>query len=144
MQSLGAQNTLYLAGLYQWADGNLDSSQKMSAGGPYSVRAYDVGAISGDSGYLATAELRHEIGTAWGGQWQAIAFVDTAKVKINRSTWVAGTNTGTLSGFGVGLNWLGPHGWHARTYIATRLGASPPAVASGEHTRAWIQIGKGY
>jgi hemolysin activation/secretion protein len=144
LQSLGQKNSLYLAYSRQWADGNLDSSQKMIAGGPFSVRAYDIGAIAGDTGYVGTAELRRDLGSAWNGQWQAVAFVDSAKVTINRTAWVAGTNSATLSGAGIGLNWAGPSLWRARAYIATRIGALPALLAGSSSTRGWIEISKGF
>jgi hemolysin activation/secretion protein len=146
LQSLSPQSALYLAVSGQWANGNLDASQKMTAGGPSTVRAYDVGALSGDTGYLATAELRHALGTAWGGQWQAVAFVDTARVTVNKNTWpgVTGANSATLSGAGVGLNWAGPQQWRVKTYIATRLGSAPTLVASSASTRAWVELSGGF
>lgn len=144
LQNLSPKNALYLAVSGQWASGNLDSSQKMTAGGPYTVRAYDTGAPSGDTGYLATAELRHALGSAWGGQWQAVAFADTARVTVNKNTWVAGTNSATLSGAGVGLNWAGPQQWRVKTYIATRLGSAPTLVASSASTRAWVELSRGF
>lgn len=108
------------------------------------MRAYDVGALSGDTGYLGTAEFRHDLGSGWNGRWQAVAFVDTARVTVNKNVWVAGTNSATLSGAGVGLNWAGPNQWRAKAYIATRLGSTPTLVASSASTRAWVEISKGF
>lgn len=142
LQSLSPKNGLYLAFSGQWANTNLDSSQKMTAGGPYTVRAYDMGAVSGDTGYLGTIEFRHNLGTAWQGQWQAVAFVDSAHVTVNKNTWVAGTNSATLSGVGVGLNWAGADQWTARAYIATPIGSTPALVGATNSVRAWVEVGK--
>lgn len=144
LQTLSPKTGLYLAFAGQWANTNLDPSQKMTGGGPYTVRAYDTGAVSGDTGYLGTIEFRHNLGTAWQGQWQAVAFVDSAHVTVNKTVWVAGTNSATLSGVGVGLNWAGADQWTARAYIATRIGSTPVLVASTASTRAWIEIRKGF
>ena len=144
LQSLSPKNALYFAFSGQWANTNLDSAEKMSVGGPSTVRAYDVGALSGDTGYLATAEFRHDLGSAWNGRWQAVAFVDTARVTVNKNVWVAGTNSATLSGAGMGINWAGPNQWRAKAYIATRLGSTPTLVASSASTRAWVEISKGF
>jgi hemolysin activation/secretion protein len=144
LQGLSRKNSLYLAISGQWANGNLDASQKMSVGGPYSVRAYDAGALSGDTGYLVTAEFRHALGTAWGGQWQAVAFADTARVRVNKNTSVVGTNSATLSGAGVGINWTGLKQWRVKTSIATRIGETSSLVDSSAHTRAWVEISKGF
>ena len=144
LQSLSPKNALYLSFSGQWASTNLDSAEKMSVGGPSTVRAYDVGALSGDTGYLATAEFRHDLESAWNGRWQAVAFVDTARVTVNKNVWVPGTNSATLSGAGVGLNWEGPNQWRAKAYIATRLGSTPTLVASSASTRAWVEVSKGF
>lgn len=143
LQSLSAKSTLYLVLSGQWASANLDSSQKMIAGGPYTVRAYDIGAIAGDTGYLATVEFRQDLGSDH-GRWQALAFIDSAHVKVNKTAWVAGTNSATLSGAGVGLNWAGPNLWYARAYVAKRIGSTPVLVADSASTRAWIEVGKGF
>lgn len=142
LQSLSPKDGLYLAFSGQWASTNLDPSQKMTAGGPYTVRAYDMGAVSGDTGYLGTIEFRHNLGTAWQGQWQAVAFVDSAHVTVNKNTWVAGTNSATLSGAGVGLNWAGADQWTARAYIATPIGSTPVLVGTTYSTRAWVEVSK--
>lgn len=143
LQSLSPANGLYLSFSGQWSNTNLDPSQKMTAGGPYTVRAYDTGAVSGDAGYLGTIEFRHNLGPVWHGQWEAVAFVDSSHVKVNKTAWVAGANGATLSGAGVGLNWTGPNQWSARTFIARRIGSIPVLVASTASTRAWIEIRKG-
>jgi len=144
LQSLGQRDALYLSFAAQQADGNLDSSQKMAVGGPYTVRAYDMGAVSGDTGYLLGAEFRHELGQAWLGQWQAVAFADSASLAVNKYVWVAGTNSATLSGVGAGVNWTGPQQWSAKAYVAAPVGATPALVGATSSARAWVEIGKGF
>jgi hemolysin activation/secretion protein len=128
----------------QWANTNLDSAEKMVAGGPYTVRAYDMGVISGDSGYLGTAEFRHDLGSIWQGQWQVIAFVDSEHVTVNRHAWTAGVNDATLSGAGAGLDWTGQNQWAAKAYIAVPIGSVPILLASPNSVRGWVQISKGF
>jgi hemolysin activation/secretion protein len=144
LQGLSPRNTLYLALSGQWTGDNLDPSQKMPAGGPYTVRAYDMGAISGDTGYAASAEFRHNLGAALGGRWQAVAFADSARVSVNRNPWAAGANAATLNGAGAGLNWAGPSGWNGRAYVASPVGSVPVLLAGTASTRAWIEIGKAF
>ncbi len=143
LQKLGAADGLYLAVAGQWAAANLDSSQKMSAGGPSSVRAYDVGALSGDAGIQATAELRHEFGSD-SGLWQLIAFVDSAALRINASPWAAGPNHARLSGAGAGFNWAGPGQWQVKTSLATSIGPKPALLDGRGSTRAWVEVRKSY
>ncbi|WP_229205851.1 ShlB/FhaC/HecB family hemolysin secretion/activation protein [Duganella sp. Leaf126] len=144
LQGLTPRDTLYLAFGGQWADRNLDSAEKMSAGGPYTVRAYDIGAVSGDTGYTASAELRHELGTLLSGSWQAQAFIDNARVRINRQPWTSAENGVTLSGAGVGLNWTGPDQWRATAAVAARLGAAPALLSRQSSVRAWLVVNKNF
>jgi len=139
LQRLGPQSALFLAATAQWADSNLDSAEKMVVGGPYSVRAYDVGAMSGDSVYQGTLELRHALG-AWNGDWQVTTFVDSAHVTVNETPWVAGANTATLTGAGVALNWAAPRGVNVRTYVAARIGDAPQQLSDAASSRAGIAV----
>ena len=138
-QRLGSRDSIYFSYAGQWAADNLDASMKMSVGGPYSVRAYAPGALSADQGYLASIELRHELGHL-GGQWQAVAFVDNAQVTINRSPWASSANSATLSGAGLGLNWSGTQQMSARIYLATRLGAKPVLLPNAASAQIWAEL----
>jgi hemolysin activation/secretion protein len=140
LQRLGQNSTLHFSWAGQWANTNLDSSQKMSVGGPYSVRAYDVGALSGDTGYRTSVELRYDLGQVVGGKLQAVAFWDGAYLKVNQRPWVAGANSATLSGAGVGLDWTGLNQWRARAYLASPLGPTPELVRTTDSTRMWTEV----
>jgi hemolysin activation/secretion protein len=144
VQELALGHSLYVNVAAQWASSNLDSSEKMIAGGPYSVRAYDMGAASGDSGYSETVELRHDFNRYVYGQWQAIVFADSAQITVNHNPWTTSTNTGTLSGAGVGLNWFGPKQLIARGYIAKPIGAPPALVADSSQVRGWLVLTKAF
>ncbi|RDU99589.1 ShlB/FhaC/HecB family hemolysin secretion/activation protein [Trinickia dinghuensis] len=144
LQDLGGGNALYLSISGQLASGNLDSSQQLVVGGPGSVRAYDVNAVSGDDGGVVTLELRHTMPQAWYGQWQAIAFVDAAHVSINRNGFEAGSNSANLGGAGVGVNWAGPHGTSVSASVATPVGARPVQAGSTSSVRGWVQLSKAF
>lgn len=143
LQRLGAQSSLYLSYFGQWARSNLDPSMKVSAGGPFSVRAYAPAAASGDEGSLGSLELRQDLGWAM-GQWQAIAFVDSARLTINHASWVDGKNKVSLSGAGLGLNWTGAQQISGRFYWATRLGKKPAMLGDIAATRMWMELSKGF
>ncbi len=136
--SLNQNNTLYFAAAGQWANTNLDSSQKMTVGGSNSVRAYDTGALSGDIAYSASAEWRHDVASTW----QSVVFIDTAHVTVNKNPWAAADNSATLSGAGVGLNWSGFDHWHARATLAAPIGPTPVLVATTKSVRLWMEIGR--
>jgi hemolysin activation/secretion protein len=142
LQRLTQQDGLYIALSGQWASVNLDPSQKLVAGGSYTVRAYDMSALTGDIGVQATVELRHDLARSWHGQWQAVAFFDSERVRVNKNVWTPGVDDATLSGAGMGLNWTGPDQLNARTYLAARLGSTPVLVGDSSTTRAWFEMSK--
>lgn len=140
LQRLNDTNTLYFAAYGQWTKRNLDSSERLSVGGASTVRAYDMGAVSGDAGYVLNLELRHELAQGW----QATAFLDSADVTVNRSPWVAGANTASLNGAGIGFNWTSADRWGVRACIASRVGPSPALAGNASSTRGWIEISRGF
>lgn len=142
LQRLGASDSLYLTVVGQLSNANLDPAEKMVAGGFYTVRAYDVGVLSGDTGVLLSAEWRHELGVVWYGALQLIAFVDTEHVQIDHSTWAAGTDSATLRGAGVGCNWSWPGQWNAKAYVALPLGPTPTLVGDNNSARVWLALSK--
>jgi hemolysin activation/secretion protein len=144
LQRLSASNSLYLTLSGQWANSNLDPAEKMVAGGPFTVRAYDMGALSGDSGILASAEFRHDLLVIWRGPLQAIAFADSEHVTINHTVWATGPNNATLNGAGVGLNWAGPWQLNAKAYVAVPIGGTPELIDHNDSARAWFAISKGF
>jgi hemolysin activation/secretion protein len=144
LQGLSQNNSLYFALSGQWASRNVDPSEKMISGGPFTVRAYDMAVVSGDSGYLATAEFKRDLGSATQGQLQGLVFVDSAHVKVNKVTWAAGANDATLTGAGTGLNWTGPGQWTAKAYVAAPIGSTPTLVGSRKGARVWVEIGKDF
>lgn len=144
LQNLSPKNSLYLAFSGQWANTNLDASEKMVAGGPYTVRAYDMGVVSGDTGYLGTAEIRHDLGRLGWGQCQAVGFIDTEQVMVNKNIWAGGINDATLSGAGVGLDCIWPGKWAAKTYVATPIDTTSQLLANTTSVRGWVEIGKGF
>lgn len=139
LQALDARNALYLSYAGQRAQSNLDPSQKMSVGGPSTVRAYAMSTVSGDSGDLLSAEWQQSWGRHGGADWQAVAFFDTARIRIN-PVRTADANTAWLRGAGIGLNasWPGP--WTARFAVAKALGTPAALVNADRSARAWLEV----
>ncbi|NVM75196.1 hemolysin activation/secretion protein [Duganella sp. SG902] len=100
IQSLTSGLDLYGRVSAQWADKNLDSSQKFGLGGRNGVRAYPSGEGYGDSGALAQLELRYAVGA-----FVPYVFFDTGRVSVNRAPWTADANHRTLAGGGAGLRY---------------------------------------
>jgi hemolysin activation/secretion protein len=143
-QELGSRASALVNVNGQWAQKNLDNEQKFFIGGANSVRAYRSSVLSGDSGALASLELRYTLPqlVQQTGSWQLAAFVDTGTVHINKSPWSIGSNQATISGAGLGLNWQGPKGLAGRIFIASSLGKVPNQLADSKptHTNAWAEL----
>ena len=127
--NLTDQTTAYLQAGAQWANRNLDSSEKLYLGGASSVRAYPSSEAGGTSGTTATVGLRHRINDAF--SWNA--FADWGRVQVYKNNTSASghelinTNTQTLKGAGVSVNWRSPQGHEVSATWSRRLGANPAA-----------------
>lgn len=144
LQGLGAQDAVYLAVAGQWANRNVDTSQQMVVGGPGSVRAYDVDALSGDGGYQLTAELRHGFLMSRYGHWQAIAFMDAAHLRIDEKAFAPGPNSANLTGAGAGVSWAGGAAMQASLTVAAPIGGRPELAGDAASARVWLQASKGF
>lgn len=142
--NLTPADALYLTLSGQWTNGNLDASQKLVAGGPYSVRAYDIDAVSGDTGILGSLELRHALARILDGRLQVVAFVDSQRITVNKDPWVEGVNSATLTGAGGGFQWTGPHQWLLKCYVAAPIGSAPALAGIDHSVHAWAEIDKGF
>ncbi|GAC1029894.1 ShlB/FhaC/HecB family hemolysin secretion/activation protein [Pseudomonas sp. No.21] len=135
LQRLSDRFSLYTQLQGQWADGNLDSSEKLYLGGAYGVRAYPQGEASGDQGWLANVELRYALTEAW----QLSTFVDHGEVRLNKDTWTSDDNHRSLSGAGFGALWAA-HGWQVNAVAAWKPG-NAEAESDVERTpRVWAQV----
>jgi len=134
LQSLGARFQFYAQFSAQLASRNLDASEKFSLGGPYGVRAYALGAGSGDQGWQATAELRYLIAPGW----QVSTFVDTGRMQINKQSSSNELNTLQLSGLGAGLTWFGTNRQVSVT-AALPLGSADNVPTVTRSPSVWLQ-----
>jgi len=148
MRSQNVTDTVSLYGAIngQLASKNLDVSEKMSLGGMYGVRAYPVGEAYADEGYLMTLEARlllPKFSQQMPGQMHLIAFVDSGSVRINKNVWDSSIdNRRTLSGGGIGFNWIDPGNFAVRTYYARKIGNEAATSAPDASGRFWIQAVK--
>jgi hemolysin activation/secretion protein len=139
-QGLTERASLYVSIFAQKAGKNLDSSEKMFLGGIGGVRAYPQGEAPGDSGYVASAELRYAFNfAALPGTWQASAFLDSGEVKINEDPFIAASNRRRLSGGGLGLEWIQTGDFSVRLSVAQRIGNARATSGPDGHTRGWLQ-----
>jgi hemolysin activation/secretion protein len=95
---------LHLSASGLWSPGGLDSSEKFSLGGPFSVRGYPAGEISGDAGTVLTAEYRQTFPKGF----SALVGLDAGFVKQAAHAWFSSdemSNYRTLSSVTIGIGW---------------------------------------
>jgi hemolysin activation/secretion protein len=137
---LSEADSLALAIKGQLASKNLDASEKVSLGGPRGVRAFPVGAASGDDALLLSAELRHRLAgfRPFGANVVLSAFVDYGTVKVlHRGT--SADNKLTLGAAGIGLNVVKKDDFQVRLEVASRLGGNDYTGDEADtKTRGWL------
>ncbi|MEG3088157.1 ShlB/FhaC/HecB family hemolysin secretion/activation protein [Sphingomonas sp. PB4P5] len=145
IQSVAGPLSLYGAVRGQVAFDNLDTSEKMELGGAYGVRAYPEGEAYGDTGYIATGEVRLMV-TDWArtfpGQVQLFGFVDAGQVDYAHRPWFDGANTATRSGFGGGVAWMTPGNFTLKGSYARKIGDTAATSAPDRDGRFWFQVSK--
>lgn len=137
--------SLYAGFNGQLASKNLDSSEKMELGGMNAVRAYPEGEAYGDEGYVLTVEARKDLpkfSKRIPGQMQLVGFVDTGRVDTNKTAWSTGDNSRTLSGAGVGINWMDYNNFAMRLAYAHQLGNEDSTSEPDKSDQFWVQLVK--
>lgn len=127
----------------QWATKNLDSSEKLSLGGAYGVRAYPKGEASGDQGFLWNSELHWTLPSKPNtGVLKLISFYDCGAVRLNKEPWIGANpnNHRILSGAGLGIVWNKPDNFSARITYAWKVGSEKATSDNDRNGRFWWQI----
>ena len=136
-QELGGRFHLNLKTQFQAAGDNLDSSEEIYLGGANGVRAYPQGEGSGDSGYLASAELVYRTGIP---HLDLSTYYDTGHVVYAHDGADGGT---TLSGWGIGVSYSRPGDYFLRLDWARRIGLARNASEEAKaKNRLWFMVGK--
>jgi filamentous hemagglutinin family protein len=139
-----ANDVVYVNVLGQWSNSNLDPVERMIAGGPYTVRGYDLGVEYGDNGVLASVEIRHEVAELLSGPLEAVAFLDSQHLTLNRRTWSIGSNNATASGSGLGFIWSGVNLWRASVYATAPIGTGPAIGGLTNSIHTGFEIDKAF
>lgn len=133
LQNLGDNWSLHAQIHGQFANKNLDSSEKFSIGGNYGVRAYPQGEATGDQGWMSNMEVRYMINP----RWQVYGLLDHGRVKRNKNPWTAGDNDRSLSGAGLGVRW-NLSGFNLTATLATPIGSEESTIDERD-PRVWGQ-----
>ena len=130
-QTVWGPVSLYANFQGQVASKNLDSSEQISLGGPYNIRAYPVGEGSADEGWQFNAETRYRLPAIpyLPGYLQVIGFIDTGYARVNANPLPGDFNNSQhLTGYGFGINWLEAAGFTLRTSLAWRDSSKQPSA----------------
>ena len=150
IQQLPEKFTLNFVADAQFASKNLDTSEKMSLGGPTGVRAYPTGEASGDEGYKYSLDLRYNLGNMpFFGDITPLIFYDYGRIKqfknTSASTTAVTNNEYSLSGYGLGLEAVNSNNFSLKFIAAHTNGGNPGASTQGNDsdgrsndTRYWI------
>jgi hemolysin activation/secretion protein len=138
IQSLGHNFVFYTRISAQWADKNLDSSERLGIGGAEGVRAYPLGEGAGDAGLLGQVELRYEL-----ADYAPYLFFDAGSNQINAQAWDAASDQSrSISGAGVGLRYEHDR-WSANLAIAYRIhGGAPNQDVGPDHYRVYVAVSR--
>lgn len=148
-QRIDAGSYLRMRMTGQWADRNLDSSQKFGLGGPWGVRAFPGDDGQGDQGVLLQVEWHRTLASGLDG----FVFADGGHIRQHVDTWPAwdtrntGNNSYGLAAAGLGLNWNPIAALQANVVVAWPLGGNPGSGVPGYNQdgseigpRAWLAL----
>ncbi len=137
----------------QFANKNLDSSEKFVLGGVNGVRAYPSGEAVGDEGWLARAEWRLPLATSLPGAMSVMAFGDAGGITVNKQPWALApaNNRYRLTSVGVGVEWSTSTGLASSLVVASPIGNNPGKDAAGndsdghsQRIRVWLNFSMNY
>ncbi|HEX7690462.1 MAG TPA: ShlB/FhaC/HecB family hemolysin secretion/activation protein, partial [Burkholderiaceae bacterium] len=127
-QALGEGWSLAASLSGQWAGKDLDSSERMSIGGPGAVRAFPSDDGAGDQALVLSAELRKRLGE----RAALAAFLDWGRVQVDKRTGHPGAplvEAYALGGLGVAADWSPVAGIGFRASAAQPLSPDPAPSA---------------
>ena len=123
----------------QFAQKNLDGSEKISLGGPAGVRAYPSGEASGDDGGKLSIDAKYLAfkGTEFGDIVPSF-FIDYGWIRQYRDSsliaQMSTPNTYSLSGLGIGVDVVKPGKYDFKFVWAKALGDNPGTSSSGNNS----------
>jgi len=135
LQAITTRTSLSVSLNAQAASKNLDSSEKFVIGGIYGVRGYPQGEGSGDTGWLANAELRHQVRQGL----QVSAFYDAGRVQYLRDPFMPGANSQSLDSYGASV--AAQRGRVTGRVTMAFRGADKATTAPDRSPRLWASVG---
>ncbi len=146
LQRISDSMSLELALIGQAAGKNLASAEKFSLGGPAGVRAYPVGEATGDSGFLASGELRYIVQgfKLLGGDVTWALFYDAGRIRTDQVPLATNTtNNRALAAWGLGFSVGKERDFLFKAVVAARAGKEKPTSDSAARDpMVWVQAMK--
>lgn len=153
-QTITPKLTLFIGYSTQYANQNLDSSERFYLGGASGIRAYPTSEGGGARGQLLTIEIRRQLEQGM----TLTGFYDWGNVMINTDNGTgqisspAAINRFDLSGVGASLTYLAPQGITIKGVVSQRLGSNPirntttgfDSDGSLTQTRMWLTASKAF
>jgi hemolysin activation/secretion protein len=127
---------LYLRANAVWSNDRLPDSERMSIGGPGSVRSYRPSELRGDSGWQGTMEVRRNF-SVLGRPANVSAFYDMGRVIYKFPGFSNGRDD--LEAVGVGFTTYPVGQSMLKLEVATPVGSY--AASDGKNTRLWLTFG---
>jgi hemolysin activation/secretion protein len=147
LEPLSSDTDFFVGFSGQFADKNLDSSEKFQLGGASGIRAYPTGEGSGSDGRMLNFELRHRLdnGVTLTGFYDWGHVDELHNPNEDNPTLI---NSYDLKGFGLSAGYNFSNGVSAKATWATREGSNPnPKIPSGldqdgsrDRNRFWLQL----
>ncbi len=141
LQALFGRHHLFVSLVGQFANHNLDPSEKLALGGDRAVRAYPSGEVLVDTGWIGGVEWRY---SATNDLVLAL-FHDAGHGEQSRDPTPNDLrNRRTLRGTGVGLTWNAPYAVTLRAAAAWRMGDPPVSDSGASDPRVLVQVQKAF
>ncbi|MFM2069288.1 MAG: hypothetical protein RLZZ584_4197, partial [Pseudomonadota bacterium] len=121
LPALGPGWSLYGGLSAQWADRNLDASEKFALGGAQAVRAYAPGEAAADAGLITSLELRRPVGA----RWSVYGLVDVGRARLQMRPAADVDNHRSINARGVGAFFSDPALFTLRAVLAWRGDSAP-------------------
>ena len=138
IQRVTEKLNLQLLANAQFANKNLDSSEKLSLGGATGVRAYPSGEASGDEGRKISIDAKYNVksGTTF-GDITASVFYDYGKIRQYKDTLdinMTTPNEYSLEGWGVALDLISAGKYNVKVGWADAIGGNPGKTSEGKNS----------
>lgn len=136
---LNRQWDMYMRGNVVWSHDRLPDSEKMSIGGPGSVRAYRAAELRGDSGWQGTFEMRRNFSMI-GRPANVSTFYDFGRTIYKAPGFSDGHEE--ISAFGFGLTAYPAGQSVLKLEVATPVGGYQ--ASDQKNTRVWLTLSTGF